>query len=169
MAELTRKNLKEAFAGESKAYQMYSAFAEVAQREGYDNVARMFRAIARSEAIHARNHLENLQGINATAKNLEEAWKGERDEYTSMYPMFMDQAKRDANNEALKSFFWASEAEKVHGDFYHKAIEALKAGNDVELGKMHICEVCGFTVEGEPPEKCPVCGEGREKFVPVGE
>ena len=97
-------------------------------------------------------------------ENVEEAWQGEKDEYTSMYPMFIDQAKRDSNNAALKTFFWANEAEKTHGDFYERALKALKQKNDLELKDLHICTVCGYTVEGAPPEKCPTCGEGREKF-----
>ena len=164
MTDQSIRNLKEAFAGESQANRRYLAFAKKAEEDGYPNIARLFRAAAESETIHAHNHLKAMGGIKSTLENAEEAWKGERDEYTDMYPMFMDQAKRDGNNDALKSFFWANEAEKVHGDFYEKAIKALKERKDLELRDIHVCSVCGFTVEGEPPEKCPTCGRGKENF-----
>jgi rubrerythrin len=164
MADQSKRNLGEAFAGESKANRRYVAFAQVAEEEGFSNVARLFRAVAESETIHAINHMKALGEIKTTVENVEEAWRGEKDEYTSMYPMFIDQAKRDANNDALKSFFWANEAEKTHGEFYEKALGALREGKDVTLGDLHICTVCGYTVEGTPPETCPNCGEGRDKF-----
>lgn len=164
MTDQTIKNLKEAFTGESQANRRYLAFARKAQEEGYTNLARLFRAVAESETIHAHNHLTCMNGVKSSRENVEEAWKGETDEYTSMYPMFMDQAKRDANNEALKTFYWANESEKVHADFYQKAIESLKQGQDIPLGELHVCSVCGNTIEGALPEKCPVCGESRDKF-----
>jgi rubrerythrin len=105
-----------------------------------------------------------MEGINSTLENAQEAWQGEKDEFTSMYPMFMDQAKRDANNDALQSFFWANEAEKVHGEFYERAVEALKNDEDLVLKDLYVCDVCGFTVEGAPPEKCPTCGKDKEHF-----
>jgi rubrerythrin len=167
MTDQTKKNLKEAFAGESQANRKYLAFANKADQEGYPNIARMFRTIAESETIHAHNHLETLGGISSTLENVQEAWQGERDEYNSMYPMFMDQAKRDGNNQALSTFFWANEAEKTHADFYDRAAKALKEGGDLDLKELYICSVCGYTVEGEPPGKCPICGYGKEKFKTV--
>ncbi len=164
MADQTLKNLKEAFAGESQANRRYVAFAQKAEEEGFKNLARLFRAVAESETIHAINHLKSMNGIKSSIENVEDAFKGETDECTSMYPMFIDQAKRDANNDAFKSFFWANEAEKVHADFYEKAIEALKKGQDVQVDDIHVCSVCGNTVEGDIPDKCPVCGEGKEKY-----
>ncbi|UCH82069.1 MAG: rubrerythrin family protein [Nitrospiraceae bacterium] len=164
MGDQTLKNLKEAFAGESQANRRYLAFAVKAEEEGFTNLARMFRAIARSETIHAHNHLKNLGAVKSSLENVEEAYQGETDEFSSMYPMFMDQAKRDTNNDALKSFFWANEAEKIHADFFDKALKTLKEGNDVQVADLHICSVCGYTVEGEPPAKCPLCGAGKEAF-----
>jgi rubrerythrin len=164
MSDQSIKNLAEAFAGESQANRRYLAFADKAEEEGYSNVARLFRAAAESETIHAINHLKAMDGINSTLENAKEAWQGEKDEYTGMYPMFMDQAKRDSNNAALQSFFWANEAEKKHGEFYEKAVNALKDGNDLELNDIYVCSVCGFTVEGTPPDKCPTCGQPKEKF-----
>jgi rubrerythrin len=168
MSNLTGKNLNEAFAGESQANRRYLAFARKAEEEGFSNLARLFRAIAESETIHAHNHLESMGSVKSSLENVEEAWKGEKDEFSSMYPMFMDQAKRDADNDALKSFFWANEAEKVHADFYEKALESLKQGQDISVGDIHVCSVCGYTVEDSPPEKCPVCGESRDRFSRIG-
>lgn len=164
MSDQTTKNLKAAFAGESQANRRYLAYAQKAEEEGFANLARLFRAVAESETIHALNHLKCVGGVGSSLENVEDALKGETDEFTSMYPMFIDQAKRDTNNDALKSFFWANEAEKIHADFYLKSLDALKQGRDVELGKLHICSVCGNTFEGTVPEKCPVCGEGSDKF-----
>jgi rubrerythrin len=164
MANQTLKNLKEAFAGESQANRRYIAFARKAEEEGFKNLARLFRAIAESETIHALNHLKSMNGIASSLENAEAAQKGETDEFTSMYPMFMDQAKRDTDNDALKSFFWANEAERVHADLFDKAIADLKKGNDAGIDKIHVCSVCGNTVEGTLPDKCPVCGEGQEKY-----
>ncbi|MFC1862524.1 rubrerythrin family protein [Thermodesulfobacteriota bacterium] len=167
MPEQSIKNLMEAFAGESQANRRYLVFAQKAEEEGFKNIARLFRAAAESETIHAHNHLRAMDGVKSTLENAEEAWQGEKDEFTAMYPMFMDQAKRDANNEALQSFFWANEAEKAHGEFYERAIEVLKQGKDLKLNEVYVCDVCGFTIEGAPPEKCPTCGKGKEHFKAV--
>ncbi len=164
MSDQTSKNLKEAFAGESQANRTYLAFAMKAEEEGFSNLARLFRAVAESETIHAINHLKALDGIGSSLENVESALKGETDEFTGMYPMFIDQAKRDANNDAFKSFFWAQEAERVHADLYQKAADSIKQGKDVALGELYVCEVCGNTVEGTPPDKCPICGEPGEKY-----
>ena len=164
MVDQSKKNLKEAFAGESQANRRYLAFAQVAAEEGFSNIARLFRTVAESETIHAHNHLKAMGGIKSTMENVEESWRGEKDEYSTMYPMFISQAKRDANNDALKSFFWANEAEKTHGDFYERALNALKQGKDLELKDLYICTVCGYAIEGTPPEKCPNCREGKDKF-----
>ena len=164
MTDQSTRNLNEAFKGESQANRRYLAFAQQAEEEGFTGIARLFRAAAESETIHALNHLKAMDGVQTTRENVAEALKGEVDESDSMYPMFMDQAKRDANNKALNSFFWANEAEKIHADFYEKALTSVKQGNDLKLGKLYICEVCGHTVEGTPPGKCPTCGEGADKF-----
>ncbi len=164
MSDQTMKNLKDAFAGESQANRRYTAFSQKALEEGFPNVARLFRVVAESETIHAINHLKNMGGVKSTAENIEEAWKGEKDEYTSMYPMFMDQAKRDAVSSALSSFFWANEAEKIHGGFYERALQSVKEGKDAQVGKLYICQKCGYTVEDHVPDKCPACGAGKEAF-----
>ena len=158
------KNMLDAFIGEAQANRRYLAYAAKAREEGYPHLARLFRAIAESETIHAINHLKAAGEVKSTIENLEAALKGETQEFTSMYPMFMDQAKRDADNAALKTFFWANEAEKVHGGFYERGLGTLREGKDLVLEDLHICTVCGYTVEGYPPDKCPVCGEKRDKF-----
>jgi rubrerythrin len=168
MTDQTARNLKEAFAGESQANRRYLAFALKADEEGFHNLARLFRAIAESETIHAVNHLKCMKGVRSSPENVEEAFQGEKAEYTGMYPMFIEQAKRDINNDALKTFYWANEAEKTHGDFFEKALESLKKEKDIQIGELHVCSVCGFTLEGDLPEKCPVCGEDKERFVSPG-
>ena len=168
MTDQTNKNLAAAFAGESQANRRYLAFAQKAEDEGFINLARLFRAVAESETIHAHNHLKCMDVVKSSIENLEESRKGEIEEFTSMYPMFIDQAKRDANNDAFKTFFWANEAEQSHADFFEKALESLKQGKDIQVTDIHVCSVCGNTIEGELPEKCPVCGEARDKFFQPG-
>jgi rubrerythrin len=168
MADQTKKNLQEAFAGESQANRLYLAFAEKAAQEGFPGLAKLFRVVAESETIHAHNHLRAMGVVKSTRENTDAALKGEMDEINGMYPMFMDQAKRDADNDALKTFYWANEAEKTHAEFYEKALAALKQGQDLQLKELYICSVCGWTVEGTPPEKCPICGETKDKFILPG-
>jgi len=154
----SEENLNTAFAGESMANRKYLAFAEKADKEGYKNVARLFRAASESETIHALNHLEVMKEINSTEENLKSALDGENYEKMTMYPNFIKEAKEEGDTSAERTFEWAIAAEKIHANLYDKALRALKDGKDVEIGEIHICEVCGFTVEGEAPEKCPVCG-----------
>jgi rubrerythrin len=164
MTDQTKKNLKAAFAGESQANRRYLAFAQKASEEGYPHISRLFRVIAESETIHATNHLKALGEIRSTQQNVQNALTGEVDETTTMYPMFMDQAQRDANSDALNSFYWANEAEKTHAEFYERALDALKQGKDLQLKDLYICSLCGYTIEGSPPEECPTCGKGKNEF-----
>ena len=164
MESVTKKNLKQAFAGESQANRRYLAYAKKAAEEGFENVARLFKAVAATETIHANILFEAMDGVKSTLENVEQALEGEVEEATGLYPMFMDQAKRDVDNEALTSFFYAGEAEKTHADLYEKAVAALKQGKDVDLGDIFICSVCGYTVVGKPPEKCYTCDKGKEAF-----
>ncbi len=160
----SEKNLENAFAGESQANRRYLAFAKKAEEEGFRNVARLFRTAAESETIHAMNHLKAMGGIKSTLENLKAAVKGETYEKLEMYPEFIEEAEKEGNKNAERTFKWAIEAEKVHADLYSKAVEAVEKGKDVELKDLYICQVCGYTVEGEIPDKCPVCGANREKF-----
>jgi len=164
MRKMTEENLKAAFAGESQARIRYLIFAEAAEREGKPNIARLFRAIAYAEQVHAANHLGELGGIGKTPENLAEAIAGETFEVEEMYPAYDAVAQLQAENGAKRSIHYALEAEKVHARMYEKAKEAAAKGQDIELKTVYICPVCGYTVEGEAPEYCPVCGAPREKF-----
>jgi len=160
----TKQNLMEAFAGESQANRRYLFFAEAADKEGYSQVARLFRAAAKSETVHARNHLKTLGGIKSTKENLEAAVGGELYEFTKMYPAFIEQAKAESNQDAETSFDWANKVEKIHHRLYEKALKAVEAGEALKEEPYFVCQGCGYTVGGEAPEKCPVCGAPRSMF-----
>lgn len=165
MRKMTEENLKNAYAGESQAHLKYQAFADAAAKEKLANVARLFRATSFSEQVHAINHLRTLSGIGKTAGNLEAAMGGENFEVTEMYPAYKLVAESQGEKAAVMWFNAALAAEKVHAGLYKKAKEAVDQGKDLGSFPIHVCSVCGFTVEGEAPEKCPVCGAPREKFV----
>jgi len=164
MRKMTEDNLKAAFAGESQAHMRYMAFSDKAEREGFPNVARLFRAISFAEQVHATGHFRTLSGINATAENLGEAIGGETYEVEEMYPAFMAVAEHQGEKAALRSMTYALEAEKIHAAMYQQARQAVEAGRDPSLGTIYICEVCGYTVEGEAPDRCPVCNAPKNKF-----
>jgi rubrerythrin len=154
--------MREAFAGESQANRKYLAFAQAADKEGYKQVARLFRAAAEAETVHAHNHLRALKGIRSTKENLQEAISGETEEFTSMYPKMMEAAKAENNKEALQSFAYANQVEMIHADLYKAALEHLgKAAKDAPY---YVCPVCGNTVEGQPPDVCPICGTAGKMF-----
>ncbi len=157
----TRENLKEAFAGESQANRKYLAFAAKADQEGYPQVARLFRAAAEAETIHAHNHLRALKGIGSTRANLEEAIHGETHEFKSMYPKMIAEAEAEGDKEALRSFMFANEVEKVHAQLYEKALKSLE---EKKLVDIYVCPVCGYTVEETVPENCPVCNAKGKTF-----
>ena len=163
----TADNLAEAFAGESQANRRYLAFAKKADDEGLPQVAKLFRAAAEAETIHAHAHLRVLGGVKGTADNLGEAIAGEAFEFQTMYPKFLEEATAEGNKPAVYSIKNAFEVEKVHHALYTKALEAVKSGSDMAATAIYLCPVCGNTVEGEAPEKCPVCGVPREKFFEV--
>jgi rubrerythrin len=160
----TDENLKEAFAGESQANRKYTAFARKADEDGLSQVARLFRAAGESETVHALNHLHVMDGIRSTLENLKEAAGGEADEFEEMYPEFIEQAEEDGNQEARDSFDYACQVEEIHRELYNRAIEAVQGGEDLESVQMWVCQGCGNTVEGEPPETCPICGAPRSMF-----
>jgi rubrerythrin len=147
--------LREAFAGESQANRKYLAFAEMADKEGYSQAARLFRAAAEAETIHAHNHLKALKGIGATAQNLQAAIDGETHEFQHMYPEMIEAARAEGNKEAERTFVYANEVEKVHAELYRKVLAGL--GSSQENHPYYVCPICGFTVEGNPPDTCPVC------------
>ncbi|TET17902.1 MAG: rubrerythrin family protein, partial [Dehalococcoidia bacterium] len=154
----TQENLKDAFAGESQANRRYLFFAEKADEEGHPQIARLFRAAAEAETVHARNHLEAMGGIRSTRDNLGVAIEGEHYEFMKMYPGFIEQAKADNNERAEISFIHANAVEKIHHGLYQKALESLEAGQKLKDESYFVCQVCGNTVVGKAPEKCPICG-----------
>jgi len=157
----TTKNLQDAFAGESQANRKYLAFAKKAEEEGFRQVAKLFRAAAEAETVHAHNHLKELGGIKSTKANLEEAINGESYEFQKMYPRMIKDAEEEGKKGALRSFNFANEVEKIHADLYKKAVENIGKNPLVDY---HVCQVCGNTVEGEPPDKCPICGADKKMF-----
>lgn len=160
----TVENLRDAFAGESQANRRYLAFAKKAEEEGLKNVAKLFRAAADAETVHAINHLRTAVEIKATKENVQTAIEGEKYENTEMYPKFIEEAKNEGNAEAEKSFEWANQVEKIHQTFYEKALEVLNQGKDIEASEYYVCQTCGNTVENEPPEACPICGMPKNQF-----
>jgi len=160
----TEEGLKEAFAGESQANRKYLAFAQKADQEGFPQIAKIFRASAAAETVHAHNHLRVLGGIKSTKENIQAAIEGEHHEFTKMYPEFIEEAKKEGNKDAERTFNYANEVEKVHHKLYSVALEAIENGKDLEKKEVYICPVCGYTHEGDPPESCPVCGAAKKVF-----
>ncbi|KXS46731.1 MULTISPECIES: rubrerythrin family protein [Methanohalophilus] len=157
----TLENLEGAFAGESMANRKYLAFAKKADEEGYSQIAKLFRAAAAAETIHAHNHLGIMNGIKSTEENLREAIEGETYEFEEMYPEFITQAKEEGNGKAVWSFDVANQVEAIHAELYKKALD--NAGNNEEVA-YYVCEVCGNTVENGAPDVCPICGAPASKF-----
>jgi len=163
----TQDNLQAAFAGESQANRKYLAFAAKADAEGYPQIAKLFRAAAAAETVHAHAHLRVMGGIADTKKNLQEAIAGEGHEFKEMYPAFIQEAEAEGHKAALISFRNANAVEKTHYDLYSKALETLESGADLTPAAIHVCDVCGHTHLGEAPDKCPVCGAPKTKFKEV--
>ncbi|ADL58809.1 rubrerythrin family protein [Methanothermobacter marburgensis] len=157
----TMDNLKEAFAGESQANRKYLAFARKADEEGYHQVAKLFRAAAAAETVHAMNHLEAMGAVNSTEKNLREAIAGETAEFKEMYPGFIEEAEAEGEEQARWSFDVANKVEKIHAELYQNALDNL--GKNVEVD-YYVCNWCGNTVEGEAPERCAICGAPKKEF-----
>jgi len=179
MKKMTEQHLINAFGGESMAHMRYLHFAGQAQQEGFANVARLFRAIAHAEYIHAGDHYQELKHLNNgfvansmgafgpgdTVKNLGLAIAGETFEITEMYPAYILVAKMQNEDGARRSFEWSYATEKMHKALFEKAFDAVNQGRDAEVGPVQVCEVCGYTLEGDAPDRCPVCGAKKEKFL----
>ena len=163
----TEENLQSAFAGESQANRRYLFFADKAEKEGYSQVARLFRAAAEAETVHARNHFAAMDGVGSTRDNLMAGAIGEHYEFTRMYPPFIEQAEAENNSRAELSFKYANAVEQVHHKYYEAAIKAVDAGQQLKDEPYFICPVCGNTVAGEAPDKCPICGTPGSKFKKV--
>lgn len=163
----TKENLAAAFAGESQANRKYLAFANKAEADGYDMVAKLFRANAEAETLHAHSHLRAMKGIHETEKNLEAAIAGEGYEFQTMYPEFIKVAEQEGEKGAIASFKNAMAAEEIHHALYAKALEAVKSGKDLEENSIHICAICGNTFVGDLPDNCPICHVTKEKFIEI--
>ncbi len=159
----TTEDLKTAFAGESQAFQKYSAFAKKAAQDGYGNVAKLFATTAEAERTHAAGHLRALEGVADTLKNLQAAIDGETYEFTEMYPPMLKEAEAEGHK-AKTMFAYAVAAEEVHARLYTMALEAVRAGKDLEVSEFYLCPVCGYIELGKKPEVCPICGVKGEKF-----
>ena len=157
----TEKELLDAFAGESQANRKYLAFGKQADKEGYTQVAKLFRAAAEAETVHAHAHLRTLGGVKNTNENLKEAISGETYEFKKMYPAMIDDAKEEGNKAAERTFTYANEVEKVHAALYQNALDNLEV---LEEKDYYVCSVCGYTCENDPPDKCPVCGAKTSAF-----
>ncbi len=180
--EMTAENLRSAFGGESQAYQRYIVWGRKAEKDGFPNVATLFEAISFAEQTHAGNHFEAMEnadgdflvassagfGLGETADNLQGAINGENYEIKQMYPSFYLIAKEQEENDAIRSFHYALEAEKIHSKLYSEAREAVENGEDYDLDYVSICSVCGHTVKDGTPEKCPICGAPKKKFKEFG-
>lgn len=160
----TQDNLKAAFAGESQANRKYLAFAKKADQEGYPVIASLFRAVAEAETVHAHAHLKNLGGVADTLANLRAAKAGEDYEINEMYPGMVATADAEGEKAAAQGMRHAMAVEKVHSELYQQAIAALESGKDLDHDVLHVCDVCGHTVFGEPSEKCPVCGANKKSY-----
>ena len=165
MKDMTKSNLEGALAGESQAHLRYLVYAAQAEREGLANVARLFRAASYSEQLHATAHLRSLEGNTKTLQNLESAHAGETFEIHEMYPAYLGVAELQEEARARRSMEHALAAEKVHAELYARAKESVSSGGDMSLPKVWVCDVCGYTMEGEAPDRCPICGALRSHYV----
>ena len=159
----TLDNLKEAFAGESQANRKYLAFGERAENDGFPGIAKLFRAVAAAETIHAHAHLRAMGGIKDTVENLKAAMAGEKEEFTDMYPPMVAQAQAEGHK-AKRMFEYAVAAEAVHAKLYQIALDAVKQGKDLDA-EFYLCPICGYIEMGKPKAPCPVCSTKPEKFV----
>ena len=179
MHDMTAANLRSAFGGESMAHMRYLIWADRADTDSFPNVARLFRAISRAEQAHATGHFNAMRdvagafdvgagggfGLGSTSDNLAGAIEGENFEVREMYPAYLEVAKLQEESAAVRSIGYAVEAEKIHAAMFTEARQAVDSGNDVELGPVQICTVCGHTIEGDAPERCPVCNAMKQKYM----
>ncbi len=160
----TEKNLREAFAGEAQANRKYLAYAKKAEQEGYKQVAKLFRAAAEAETVHAHSHFRVLGGIKTTKENIQDAIAGESHEFKKMYPEMLAKAKAEGQKEATTSLDYANQVEKIHATLYESALASLGKNEVVDY---YVCPVCGNTVEKKAPDSCPICGAAGSKFFKI--
>jgi rubrerythrin len=175
---MTSDFLHSAYGGESMAHMRYLHWGNIAEKEGFPNIAKLFQAIAYAESVHAYNHFREIGGTTAdatvtagavfgngkTVDNLQGAIGGEMHEVEQMYPVYLNAAKFQEESGAQRSFHYALEAEKQHAELFTRAQDAAKEGNDIELKAVYICPICGHTILDEAPDRCPVCGAIREAY-----
>ena len=165
MKKMTEQNLRDAFSGESQAHMKYQIYGAVADKEGFPNVAKLFKAIAYAELVHARNHLKELGGIADSVANLQDAFDGETFEIEEMYPAYKAVAELQEEKGAVRSTHYALEAEKIHAKMYDDAKKTVMEKKDITIGTIQVCDVCGYTHEGDAPDKCPICSAPKAKFL----
>jgi rubrerythrin len=163
----TQDDLKAAFAGESQANRKYLAFAKKAEEEGKKNLAKLFRATAEGETVHALKHLGVMGDVKDSAQNLKAAISGETYEIETMYPGFIADAQEEDEKMAVMTFDSANKVEKVHQEKYAEALKKVEAGEDIEEKEYYVCSVCGNLFDGELPDNCPICNAPKEKFVKI--
>lgn len=163
----TEKNLRDAFAGESQANRKYLAFAQKADGDGFPQVARLFRAVAEAETVHAHAHLRVLGDVKGTAENIQDAIEGEAHEFKEMYPAFLQEAQAEGNKRAEISIKNALAVEETHHGLYSEALAAVQAGNDLPEAMVYVCPICGHTEIGGAPDRCPVCNAPKDRFLEV--
>ncbi len=163
----TETNLQKAFAGESQANRRYLFFADKADKEGYPEAAKLFRAVAAAETVHARNHLDAMGGTGTTKENLLAGVQGEHYEFTRMYPYFIEQAEQEENAAAERTFNYANDVEQIHYSYYQAALKAMDVGQPLKDETYSICQACGNTVTGEAPDNCPLCDAPKTQFKQV--
>ncbi len=160
----TEKNLFEAFVGEAKATVRLRSFAERAEKDGYPQVGKLFRAVSAAEFVHATRCLRLLGIIQSTEENLQKSFESETVVSENHYPEFIKQAEDDQDNPARIAFTQSKDAEEFHAKLYKLAMGDLAADRESDF---HVCQVCGYVVDGEPPDECPVCGAKRKYFLKV--
>jgi rubrerythrin len=165
MRDMTKKFLEDAFAGESMAHMKYLIFADEAEKKVLKNLSNLFKAISYAEFVHARNHFRALKKLGDTPDNIQSCIDGETFEIEEMYPVYNEVAKLQGEKEAQITTHSALEAEKIHAEMYKKALKLVNEGKDYDADKIFICSVCGYTVEDEAPEKCPICGAPKSAFL----
>jgi len=166
-ANQTTENLQHAFSGESQANRRYLFFAKKADDEGFKQIAKLFRAAAEAETIHASNHFKRMNGLKSTEENLNAALSGENFEYQNMYPSYITAAKQEKQESAAWSFDVAGKVEQLHAVLFAKAIQTAKSKKDIAPTDYYVCSVCGNTVEGTAPDICPICGSPKNVFFKV--
>ncbi|MDD2370515.1 MAG: rubrerythrin family protein [Firmicutes bacterium] len=160
----TKDNLMAAFAGESQANRKYLAFAKKADADGYKSAARMFRAAAEAETLHAHAHLNAADGVGSTEDNLKAAVSGETFEFEQMYPPYLEEAKTEGQQKAIRSFSYAMEAEQVHAKLFADVLSNLSKEDD---SVYYLCPVCGYVEKNGAPDVCPICQAKGSSFIKV--